>query len=601
MKYKLLQEPNSIYSGAEQVLINRGLLREDIQHWLNTTDADINDFRLLGEDKLKKAAERIVQAVAKNEKVLVVVDCDADGYCSSSLLINYLYDHFPAWVQNKLKWFIHDGKQHGLNDVDVKQVAADGISLILTPDASSEDYEYHLAFANENIDVIVMDHHEAKIASPNAIVINNQLCAYPNKSFCGAGVTWQFCRYFDSLAGTNYANNYLDLVALGNVSDMMSLRSIETKHLIFKGFETNNIHNPFIATMFEKQEYSMSKKSLPNGVAWYITPFVNAMTRSGEPEEQELFFKAFLKFRAFDIVLSDKRGHRPGETEQLVTQAIRVADRVKRRQADAQDEGMKLLETMIEEQNLMAHKVLLFLLESGAMERSIAGLAANKIMGKYQRPCAVLTRRESPILEFKNGEYLNCGTQITYEGSARGCDAVGVSDFKSICAATGVINYAQGHQGAFGLGLDQSLTDLFLSYTDDILKDMPDEPAHLVDYIYTGVNVNGDQILDITNLQNLYGKDINESYVAVEKLRITSDMVQVYVKKNNTLKVTLPNKVTIMFFDADQELCDKLRDTKGYIEMNIVGIPKRNEYMGWVTPQIFVEDYEITGESRFNF
>lgn len=74
MKYKLLQEPNSIYSGAEQVLINRGLLREDIQHWLNTTDADINDFRLLGEDKLKKAAERIVQAVANNEKVLVVVD-----------------------------------------------------------------------------------------------------------------------------------------------------------------------------------------------------------------------------------------------------------------------------------------------------------------------------------------------------------------------------------------------------------------------------------------------------------------------------------------------------------------------------------------------
>jgi hypothetical protein len=119
--------------------------------------------------------------------------------------------------------------------------------------------------------------------------------------------------------------------------------------------------------------------------------------------------------------------------------------------------------------------------------------------------------------------------------------------------------------------------------------------------VLDSVDANGDQILDITNLQNLYGKDINESYVAVEKLRITSDMVQVYVKKNNTLKVTLPNKVTIMFFDADQELCDKLRDTKGYIEMNIVGIPKRNEYMGWVSAQILVTDYEITGESKYNF
>lgn len=582
-------------------MINRGIPRASINHWLNTTDEDINDFKLLGEKQLKAAATRIVQAVANNEQVLVVVDCDADGYCSSSLLINYLYDHFPAWVQNKLRWFIHNGKQHGLNDVNIDQITAEGYSLIITPDASSEDYEYHLAFANANIDVIVMDHHEAKIASPNAIVINNQLCAYPNKSFCGAGVTWQFCRYFDSIAGTNYAQNYLDLVALGNISDMMSLRSFETKHLIFKGFEPKNIHNPFISYMFEKQEYSMSKKSLPNGVAWFITPFINAMTRSGEPAEQEILFKSFLKFKAFDIVLSDKRGHRPGETEQLVVQAIRVADRVKRRQADAQDEGMKLLESMIESQNLMAHKVLLFLLEPGSIERSIAGLAANKIMGKYQRPCAVLTKRESPVLDFKNGEYIHAGIQTTYEGSARGCDAVGVSDFKAICAATNVINYAQGHQGAFGLGLDENMINLFLSSTDEILKNMPDEPAHLVDYIYKGNEVKGDQLLDITELKDVYGKDINEAYVAVEKLKVTADMVQVYVKKNNTLKITLPNKVAIMFFDADQDLCDRLRDTKGYIEMNIVGIPNKNEYMGWVTPQIFVEDYEITGESRYNF
>lgn len=377
---------------------------------------------------------------------------------------------------------------------------------------------------------------------------------------------------------------------------MMNLKSIETKHLIFKGFAPQNIHNPFISLMMDKQEYSMSKKSLPNGVAWFITPFINAMVRSGEEGEKEILFKSFLKFRAFDIVLSDKRGHKSGETEQLVVQALRVVDRVKRRQTEAQDEAMKMLENMIEEQGLLSHKVLLFLLEPGQVDKNVAGLVANKIMGKYQRPCAALTRREQ-LVERASGQTL----EVTYEGSARGCDAKGVSEFKDLCENTQVTEYCSGHQGAFGLGLKEENLEKFVLACDRALVDMPDEQIHYVDYIYRGTNVNEAQLLDITNLQNLYGKDINESLVAIEKLKVTADMVQVYVKKNNTLKVTLPNKVALIFFDAPDELCKQLQETRGYIEMDVVGAPNKNEYNGWVSAQILVSDYEITGESKFNF
>lgn len=543
-----------------------------------------------------------MRAVSQEQKILVVIDCDADGFCSSAILINYLYDLFPAWVQNCVKWFIHDGKQHGLSDVNVDQVEADGFAQVWTPDASSNDYEYHLAFAKKDIEIVVLDHHEAEIVSPNAIIINNQLCDYPNKHFCGAGITWQFCRYLDSLMGIDNAKNYLDLVALGNISDMMSLRSIETKHLIFKGFEPKNIHNPFIARMMDKQEYSMSKMSLPNGVAWYITPFINSMVRSGEEQEKELLFKAFLKFHAFDILLSDKRGHKPGETEQLVTQAIRVAERVKRRQTDAQDEAMALLEGMIEERGLLDNKVLLFLLESGQVDKGIAGLAANKIMGKYQRPCAVLTRREELVETWVPGKVAPLRQPVvTYEGSARGCDAKGVYEFKDLCENTQLTEYTAGHQGAFGLGLREDRIESFLEATNRALDDMPDEAIHFVDYIYRNTDVKESQLLDITNLSNLYGKDITKSMVAVERLKVSADMVQVYVKKNNTLKITLPNKVALIFFDADDDLCDRLKSTQGYIEMNIVGIPSKNVWNGWVSGQILVEDYEIIGESRYNF
>ena len=422
------------------MLTNRGIPYYDIHHWLNTTDADINDFNLLGADRLRKAAQTLIKTISQGSRALVIVDSDCDGFTSSALLINYLYDHFPAWVQNHLDWFIHSGKQHGLSDVDVEWAAAN-YALILCPDASSNDYEYHLAFIDKGVDIIVLDHHEADIVSPNAIVINNQLCAYPNKQLSGVGITWQFCRYLDSLMGTSYAQNYLDLVALGNTADMMSLQSIETKHLIMKGFREENIHNPFIATIAESNAYSLGDKITPHGAAWYIAPFVNAMVRSGEEEEKELLFKSFLKFKAFDYIYSTKRGHKQGETEQLVVQAVRTCKNVKTRQTKAQDAAMELLEERIAMENLMDHQVLLFLLEPGEVEPNVAGLAANKIMGKYQRPCAVLTKREK---EVDATPTLNARKYFCYEGSARGCDKADVSNFKDICESTGLTTYVAG-------------------------------------------------------------------------------------------------------------------------------------------------------------
>ena len=598
MKFKLIKPINPHYSAVEQILTNRGIPYYDIHHWLNTTDADINDFNLLGADRLLKAAQTLISVISQDARALVIVDSDCDGFTSSALLINYLYDLFPAWVQNNLDWFIHSGKQHGLSDVNVEWAAAN-YSVILCPDASSNDYEYHLAFIDKGVDIIVLDHHEADIVSPNAIVINNQLCYYHNKHLSGDGLTRQFCRYLDSLLGVSYADNYLDLVALGNTADMMSLQSIETKHLIFKGFREENIHNPFIYEMAQRNAFSLGDKITPHGAAWYIAPFINAMVRSGEEEEKELLFKSFLKFKAYNIILSNKRGHKQGETEQLVVQAVRTCSNVKARQTKAQDAAMAKIEGMIEDNNMMMHKVLLFLLEPGEVEPNVAGLVANKIMGKYQRPCAILTKREKKVDGYLVPE-LNT-TYACYEGSARGCDKADVTNFKDICEATGLTQYVAGHQGAFGLGLLPEDVDLFIEATDRALYSMASEPVHYVDYIYKNTDVNASQVLEIAELGEIWGKDIDESYVAIDNLRITRDMVTVYRKKNNTLKITLPNRLSIMLFNAPDDLCEQLETTQGFVTMDIVGTPNKNEWNGYVSPQIFIEEYAITGISRYNF
>ena len=123
---------------------------------------------------------------------------------------------------------------------------------------------------------------------------------------------------------------------------------------------------------------------------------------------------------------------------------MRTVTNVKNRQTRAQDAGLEFLENMIEQHNLLEHKVLLFLLEPGQIDKNLAGLCANKIMAKYQRPCCILTKTiECPIDEFTG---IKGPDIISYQGSARGCDKVGINNFKEICEKTNVIMYAEGHQ-----------------------------------------------------------------------------------------------------------------------------------------------------------
>jgi single-stranded-DNA-specific exonuclease len=134
MKYKLIKEVNPNYSALEQVLTNRGINREDISHYINTTDADINSPLEFGEESLKAAATAIITTIKNEKNAIIIIDSDCDGFTSSATLINYLYDLFPSWVENHLCWFIHEGKQHGLSDC-CDFIIENGFSLCLVPDA----------------------------------------------------------------------------------------------------------------------------------------------------------------------------------------------------------------------------------------------------------------------------------------------------------------------------------------------------------------------------------------------------------------------------------------------------------------------------------
>ena len=586
MNYKLIKPIIPSYSALEQILTNRGVPHYKIHDNLNTTDDDVNSFLCFGEDKLKAAAAALIKCINADAEAEVIVDSDCDGFTSSALLINYLYDLFPAWVNNKLTWFMHTGKQHGLSDF----IPRENTKLIIIPDAGSNDYEYHKKYSDKGIDIIILDHHEAEKVSEDAIVINNQLSSYPNKEMSGVGVTWQFCNYLDFLLNKTYATKYLDLVALGMDADMMSLLSIETKHLINKGL--SQIKNPFFEVMVEKAAFKM-KEPTPIGVAFYVAPFVNAAVRSGTQEEKEIIFQSMLNFRACAKVPSTKRGHKLGEMEAIYVQAARTATNVKNRQTRAQDAGLEFLENQIEAQNLLNNKVLLFKLNVGDIDRNIAGLVANKFMAKYQRPCCILTRVE---------ETQDDNVIVSYQGSARGCDKTGIDNFKEICEATNCIMYAEGHQGAFGLGILEENIDEFIERTNELLADASDEVIYYVDYIYDNIHVDPQHIQDVCRHAELWGKDVDEPFIAVKNLKITKDMIALMSPdKKPTLKITLPNKVAIIKFNSSPEEYESLYSEQGYISIDLVGRYAVNEFCGNRYPQILIEDYEITGRASYIF
>ena len=590
MNYHVLK--NQSTSTVENILLNRGIKKSDIQHYLHTTDNDINNYLSFGVEDIVAGINLVKDAIKNNKSMLVVVDADCDGYTSAALWINYFYLAFGDYYSN-IHYFIHSGKQHGLNDC-VEE--AEKYDVIILPDSSSNDYIYHKRLKDLGKQILIMDHHEAEKKSEYAIVINNQLSDYPNKDLSGVGVTWQFCRALDDTFCTSYADRLLDLVALGDTADMMSLKSIETKHLIWKGFKRENIKNPFIYDMIDKNNFSLNKADYksynglditPMGAAFFIAPFVNAMVRSGTQEEKEILFKSMLISEAFKEVSSTKRGHKIGDKERIVDQALRICTNVKNRQTKAQDNGVAILEKMIKEHNLLEDKVLLFLLEPGQIDKNVAGLVANKIMAKYQRPVCVLTKVT------KDGE-------VSYQGSARGYDAGGVNNFKDICTESKVVMYAEGHQSAFGLGIPFCYPGaeevqgeelyLFRDYTNEVLKDMSDKPIYAVDYEFNGKEDNEPTtIIEIAEMNDFWGKDLDRPHVLV-KFRMSD--ARFAVMKSNTLKFTLPNNISIIKFGGTDE---EIQELENNLDIEITAICKcnENEWGGYVSAQLILEDYEI--------
>lgn len=513
--------------------------------------------------------------------IFIQVDSDCDGYKSAAFLMNYIHEAFPSAI-HRIQYAFHSGKIHGINPA----VIPAGTTLVIAPDSSSNDYDIHQILADKGIDVLVIDHHQADKVSEYACVVNNQLCDYPNKTLSGVGVVYKVCQRMDELLNTTCATEFLDLVAVGLVGDMMDIRNMETRYLIQEGMK--KIRNPFIKGMVEKNSYQLKGNLTPIGIAFYIVPYINAVTRVGTQEEKQVLFESMLEWKAYELVPSTKRGCK-GQQETRLEQALRTCTNVKSRQTRTRDANIQDIETIIEEEGLLENKLLLIKLQDVTVDRSIVGLMANELMSKYKRPVAIFSKT-------------NHDGKVAWEGSARGYEKSKMNDFRQLVRNSELAFLAEGHPNAFGIGIYDENFDAFVAWSNEKLKDIEFSPSYKVDFIYSPSTIDPKTILALGDMKHLWGQNIDEPLIAVEHIAVTKNMISLMSRdKNPTLKIQLPNGVTCIKFKSSEEELDSLYSESGCVTINLVGKTEVNRYFNSVTPQIIIQDYEIINKQEYYF
>ena len=536
-------------------------------------------------ENIGEAAMLLEEVIKLGQRILIVVDSDNDGFTSATIMYNYLKDLAP---ELEIDYLLHEGKQHGLQD-HIKNLMDGGVKygLIILPDSSSNDYEYHESLKEINTSVLVLDHHITDIQlSDNAIIVNNQLSPkYKNKELTGAGVVYQFCRYLDDYfksENTN-ADKYMDLAAWGIIGDMGSMLEMENRYIVKEGLK--NINNKLLWALMEKQAYSItgamspSREQLieamnPISVAFYIVPLVNAMIRVGTMEEKRRLFEAFLD--GDKMIPSGKRGAK-GTFEKAGIEAARECSNARNRQNKSLEVAMDKTEFKIHKYDLLENRILFVRLdEDDTFPSELNGLLAMKLSAKFKRPT---------IVARLNDQGFN-------RGSMRGLNQSELVSFKDFLAESGMFEYVQGHDNAAGCSILNTNLTKFHNWANDALKTI-DFGENCYDVNFERIAADGDLsdiIIDIGNHNGIWGQGNAEPLIHISDINITMNDVQVMGKNKDTVKFEKFG-IAYMKFHA-KDLIEELSKHPS-MKIEVVGRANLNEWGGRITPQIFIEDIEV--------
>lgn len=234
----------------------------------------------------QKAAKRVKEAIDKNEKIVIVGDYDVDGIVSAAILEEFL-EKSGANPTTIIPCRFKDG--YGLGIGIIERIEAD---LIITVDNGIAAIEAANECTRRNIELIVIDHHTIgeTLPSAHAIVHPKLDDGFCFKEICAAAVVWYFLAALkQETKSSENLKEYLDLVAIATIADVMPLRDIN-RTLVKAGIDVmKTSKRPALRAISTKLCKSVFTAS---DIAYKISPRLNSAGRLTLAQEAFCFLRA---------------------------------------------------------------------------------------------------------------------------------------------------------------------------------------------------------------------------------------------------------------------------------------------------------------------
>jgi len=427
-KLKQLQEALQVDEIVATLLLQRGIeTYEAAKTFFRPSLKDLHNPFLMKD--MDKAVNRIEQALANSENILVYGDYDVDGTSSVALMSSYL-----KTKTNQVATYIPDryDEGYGVSFKGIDFAHDNEFSLIIALDCGVKAID-KVAYAKEKgIDFIICDHHRPGDELPNAIAVldpKRDDCEYPYKELCGCGVGFKLIQALASKEGKSAEDltEYLDLVATAIGADIVPITG-ENRTLAYYGLQVIN-KNPrpgiqAIIDQVKKEELTITD------VVFIVAPRINAAGR--------------MQHGDYAVALL---------TETNFNQAKQYAEEIEafntdRREADQQitEEALQQIKAHNEEERfttVVYHK---------EWHKGVIGIVASRLIETYYRPTLVFT---------KSGDKL--------AASARSVSGFDVYNALEACSAH--IEQFGGHKYAAGLTLKEENYEAFKqAFEDEVSK-----------------------------------------------------------------------------------------------------------------------------------
>ncbi len=277
-----------ISPAAAALLVSRGYADpEQVKAFLSPSLQNLADP--LSMANMPEAVACLERALKRQQSILIFGDYDVDGVTSTVFLTHFLrqFGLCPRFVVPKR---LEEG--YGLSHDSLQRALSEGKpDLLIAVDCGTSSSDEVAWLRKQGIEVLILDHHTSKEGLPEDCVLVNPHVHDPQgvawKNLCSVGLVFKFCHAFlkvmrsqgDPLAESTDLREYLDLVAMGTVADLVPLDG-ENRILVKNGLQRlKSCRRPGVCALMEVAGIILGDEIAPFDIGFKLGPRINASGR----------------------------------------------------------------------------------------------------------------------------------------------------------------------------------------------------------------------------------------------------------------------------------------------------------------------------------